>query len=210
MKPSQSSKKAKARSTAAKKGWITRRLNAEAAQILADIKAGEKILRAFEKAATKPKEKVKKKRAPVVKRASSIKLKKKPEKKKPKKKKPKKKKPVVCNYSKVIEQINQYQITKLNVSGVQSLSPYCLAKLLDEQIAKGAYLFRFWYSGNSYYKGADEGKIRSTPLINAKRVQIEFGSTAGFLKQIGGHVMYYWADLHAKGRFSASIKVLNK
>jgi hypothetical protein len=127
----------------------------------------------------------------------SVKVKIEPEKNKKKKVKRKlKRKLEVCDFSKVFELVNQDQITKLNVTGIQNLSLSCLSQLIENQIKRGAYLFRFWYKGNAYHRDTEEGTTRSTHLINARRLQEEFVSVQKFLNHLGGPVIYYWMDLY--------------
>ena len=121
-----------------------------------------------------------------------------PEKKKKKKAKPKPK-PEKCNFRSVIEIVNQHEISKYNVTGVENLSIHCLSELIDNQISRGAYLFRFWYRGNSYYKYTDDGLIRSTSLISVVRLRQDFPTTKKFLQSLGGPVIFYWMNLRVRG-----------
>lgn len=103
-----------------------------------------------------------------------------------------------CNFRSVIEIINQFEISKYNVTGVENLTIHCLSILIDSQIARGAYLFRFWYRGNAYHKDTDDGLIRSTPLISVVRLRKNFPTTKEFLQSLGGPVIFYWMSLYAK------------
>lgn len=103
-----------------------------------------------------------------------------------------------CNFSKVHELINQHQINKVNVTGVANLTIDCLAILIDTQIKRGAFLFRFWYKGNSYHKGTMEGIMRSTALFDVPRLRKNFPSTKNFLQSLAGPVLNYWMDIHAQ------------
>ncbi len=121
-----------------------------------------------------------------------------PEKKKVAIKKKGKKKLKSCNYLKVIEIISQGEISKYNVTGISNLTVHCLALLIDSQIKRGAYLFRFWYKGNAYHKDTTDGTVRSTPLIDTKRFRQNFPTTKKFLQSLNGPVIFYWMDLNAK------------
>lgn len=115
-----------------------------------------------------------------------------------KKKVKKKLKSKSCNFRSVIEIINQHEISKYNVTGVANLTIRCLSILIDRQIARGAYLFRFWYRGNAYHKDTDDGLIRSTPLISVVRLRQNFPTTKKFLQSLAGPVIFYWMNLHEK------------
>lgn len=159
------------RSEASKKAWQTRRLRAVEAQQKADIAAGEKILRKLERKLERKRKAAKKRKKKVEPCPKRI-------------------------YARVVEQVGQWQIRKYNVSGIQRLPVKCLAKLIDQQIARGAYYFRFWWAGNAYHAQTEDGRVRSTHLMDAERIQGEYGSTEKFLKKLGGPVLYYWFDLH--------------
>ena len=121
-----------------------------------------------------------------------------PEKRKVAIKKKAKKKLKPCNYLKVIEIISQGEISKYNVTGISNLTLHCLALLIDSQIKRGAYLFRFWYKGNAYHKDTTDGTVRSTPLISVVRLRQNFPTTKKFLQSLAGPVIFYWMDLNAK------------